>query len=108
MPEPNRAEKKKKLVLRRDFLTGSSAAIAAGALSVCVPESAAAVPQVSAPSYAASSGYLVYDIRSSGMRLHSPGILTTLPCPCAVNASLLFAFKTARPAHVTWSLITET
>jgi protein NrfC len=63
MPEPKKEEKKKNLILRRNFLAGSGAAIAAGALSVCVPEPAAAAPQVTAPSYAASSGYLVYDSR---------------------------------------------
>jgi protein NrfC len=67
MPETNKAQKKEKLLLRRDFLAGSSAAIAAGALSVCVPQSAAAVAQAPAPaarfSYAASKGYLVYDSR---------------------------------------------
>ena len=60
MPEPDKAEKKKKLVLRRDFLAGSSAALAAGALSICAPESPAAAAEQTAPapslSYAASSG----------------------------------------------------
>jgi protein NrfC len=54
--------------LRRDFLVGSGAAIAAGALSVCVSESAATgLAQTIAPAaklaYAASTGYLVYDSR---------------------------------------------
>jgi protein NrfC len=67
MPELDKAEKKKKLILRRDFLAGSSAAIAAGALRICVPESPATAAEQTAPaadlSYAASSGYLVYDSR---------------------------------------------
>jgi protein NrfC len=55
---------KKKLILRRDFL--SSAAIVAGALSIHAPAAPAAWPQSSPAtgrSYAASSGYLVYDSR---------------------------------------------
>jgi protein NrfC len=56
------AEKK---LLRRDFLAGSSVAAAAGALTVCAAGSAADVfGQGSAgKSYAASTGYLVYDSR---------------------------------------------
>jgi protein NrfC len=57
---------KRTRVLRRDFLVGSGAAIAAGALSVCVPEAAATPfqPAEAKPSYpAASTGYLVYDSR---------------------------------------------
>ena len=55
---------KKKRMLRRDFL--GSAALAAGALSVYAPESAAAALQQKSPSgnsYPASGGYLVYDSR---------------------------------------------
>jgi len=68
MAESKKAEGKKKTVLRRDFLVGSGAALAAGALSVCAAESAAVVlAQTSASgtkiSYAASTGYLVYDSR---------------------------------------------
>jgi protein NrfC len=67
MAEPDKAQEKKKLVLRRDFLAGGSAAIAAGALSICAPELPATAAEQSAPaasrSYAASAGYLVYDSR---------------------------------------------
>ena len=42
MAESKKAEGKKK-VLRREFLTGSGAALAAGALAVSATESAAAV-----------------------------------------------------------------
>jgi protein NrfC len=49
-----------KPVLRREFLVGSGAAIAAGALGVCATEPAA---QAAAPSYAESTGYIVYDSR---------------------------------------------
>jgi len=66
MAEFEKAAGKKKRVLRRDFLVGSGAAIAAGALGVCAPESAGALTQTTPeakPSYAASSGYLVYDSR---------------------------------------------
>jgi ferredoxin len=68
MAESNKAGDKKKSVARRDFLTGSGAAIAAGALGVCAPDSVAAVMTQTAapatkPSYAASTGYLVHDSR---------------------------------------------
>jgi len=56
---------KKKLILRRDFL--SSAAVAAGALSIhtaAVPAAAwQQTPAAASRSYAASRGYLVYDSR---------------------------------------------
>jgi protein NrfC len=65
MAESKKAPGKK--YLRREFLVGSGAAIAAGALSVSTPESAAALTQAAAPaaktSYEASTGYLVYDSR---------------------------------------------
>lgn len=68
MAESMKAEAKKKTVLRRDFLAGTGAAIAAGALAVTATESAAAVltpstAQDAKPSYAASTGYIVYDSR---------------------------------------------
>jgi protein NrfC len=68
MAESTKADVKKKTVLRRDFLAGSGAAIAAGALAVSATESAAAVltqpiAQDAKPSYAASTGYIVYDSR---------------------------------------------
>lgn len=68
MAESKKAGSKTKSVLRRDFLAGSGAAIAAGALGICAPESVAAeLSQTATPatklSYAASAGYLVYDSR---------------------------------------------
>jgi protein NrfC len=66
MAEQEKSGGKSKSILRRDFLTGSGAAIAAGALSVCTPESMAAPSaQTQKPnvSYAPSSGYIVYDSR---------------------------------------------
>jgi protein NrfC len=66
MVEFEKAAGKKKRVLRRDFLVGSGAAIAAGALGVCAPKSAAALAQTTPeakPSYAPSTGYIVYDSR---------------------------------------------
>ena len=56
MADSNKAESKQKKVLRRDFLTGSGAAIAAGALAVTATESAAAVltPQAAKPAPATS------------------------------------------------------
>ena len=56
-------EKKKRAVLRRDFLVGGGAAIAAGALTVCAPESAAAMAPAAKVSYEPSAGYIVYDSR---------------------------------------------
>jgi protein NrfC len=57
----------KKSVLRRDFLVGSGAAIAAGALAACTAESAAAALVTTEPaakvSYEPSTGYIVYDSR---------------------------------------------
>ncbi len=66
MAESRKAEGKKKSVLRREFLVGSGAAIAAGALAAYTPESAkAAFTQTTGakPTYAASTGYIVYDSR---------------------------------------------
>jgi protein NrfC len=68
MAESVKAEIKNKKVLRRDFLTGSGAALAAGALAVTATESAAAVltpaaPQEAKQSLAPSTGYIVYDSR---------------------------------------------
>lgn len=60
MAESKKAEGKAKKVLRRDFLTGSGAVIAAGAIGICAPESAQAAADVS---YPASTGYIVYDSR---------------------------------------------
>jgi protein NrfC len=50
-------------VLRRDFLVGSGTALAAGALTVFVPESANAAPAPAAATYEPSAGYIVYDSR---------------------------------------------
>jgi protein NrfC len=68
MAESVKAENKNKKVLRRDFLAGSGAALAAGALAVTASESTAAVlmpaaPQEAKQSFAASTGYIVYDSR---------------------------------------------
>ncbi len=66
MAESKEAEVKKKKVLRREFLVGGGTAIAAGALAVYTPESAAAAFTQTAgakPAYAASAGYIVYDSR---------------------------------------------
>ena len=68
MAEYSKAGDKKKSILRRDFLAGSGAAIAAGALVVRAPESLAIASTQTAgpgakPSYAASTGYLVHDSR---------------------------------------------
>ncbi len=65
MAESKKAGDKKKSVLRRDFLLGGSAAIAAGALGAYAPNSTAAVlaETTAKPSYPASTGYLVYDSR---------------------------------------------
>jgi protein NrfC len=49
-------------VLRRDFLVGGGTALAAGALTVLVPESADAAPAASV-TYEPSTGYIVYDSR---------------------------------------------
>jgi protein NrfC len=64
MAESEKASGKNKKVLRRDFLAGGGAAIAAGALAVCAPVSAdASVQAKAAASYATSTGYIVYDSR---------------------------------------------
>jgi len=59
-------KKEKRRVARREFLTGSGAAIAAGALTVCASEAAAFTQSASQSkmSYALSTGYLVYDSRT--------------------------------------------
>jgi protein NrfC len=61
MNRPKTGEDKKKKVLRRDFLVGSGTAIAAGALTICVPESATAA--AAKVTYEQSKGYVVYDSR---------------------------------------------
>jgi protein NrfC len=64
MAEPRKAGDKRKVVQRRDFLVGSGAALAAGALGVCATEPAAALTQSPVKvEYAASTGYIVYDSR---------------------------------------------
>jgi protein NrfC len=66
MAESTKAESTRKKVLRREFLTGSGAAIAAGALAMTATESAAfaqSSAQGAKPSYAPSTGYIVYDSR---------------------------------------------
>ena len=66
MAEFEKAAGNKRRVLRRDFLVGSGDALAAGALGVCAPKSAAALEQTTPeakPSYAQSTGYIVYDSR---------------------------------------------
>jgi protein NrfC len=67
MAESKKAETKKNGVLRREFLTGGGAAIAAGVLGVCASEPIAAAQTPTAKpavqSYAPSTGYIVYDSR---------------------------------------------
>jgi protein NrfC len=66
MAESMKAEKNKKKVLRREFLAGSGAAIAAGALAMGTTESvllARPPAQASKPPFEASKGYIVYDSR---------------------------------------------
>jgi protein NrfC len=60
MAESERPEDKKKKMDRRQFLVGSSAALAAGALSAGLPSTAEASDK---KSYPESRGYLVYDSR---------------------------------------------
>jgi len=55
-------EDKKKSILRRDFLVGGGTAIAAGALTICAPESVTAAPAANV-TYEQSKGYIVYDSR---------------------------------------------
>lgn len=52
-------------VLRRDFLLGGGTALAAGALTVCVPESMATAQETAAArtAHMPSTGYVVYDSR---------------------------------------------
>src|SRR5512136_3076434 len=66
MAESKTGENKKKRILRREFLVGSGTAIAAGALTVCTPESTALAepaPAAASTSYEPSTGYIVYDSR---------------------------------------------
>jgi protein NrfC len=67
MAEFKKAENKDRSVLRRDFLSGAGAAVAAGALAVYTPESAGAASSAGASAakvtYAESTGYIVYDSR---------------------------------------------
>jgi protein NrfC len=65
MAESEKAQGKKKKVLRREFLIGSGTALAAGALTVCGSDSAAFAQSTSESkaSYPLSTGYLVYDSR---------------------------------------------
>jgi protein NrfC len=63
MAESKKAGGANKSVLRRQFLAGGGAAIAAGALGVCAANSAASAlaAPAEAPSYPESAGYIVYD-----------------------------------------------
>jgi protein NrfC len=67
MAESREAGGKEKKVLRREFLVGSGAAIAAGAILVCTNTSTVmALTQSDSPAkpaYPASTGYIVYDSR---------------------------------------------
>jgi protein NrfC len=63
MAESEKAESKRKKVLRREFLTGGGAAVAAGALACASGSAAAALAPQQKISYEASKGYLVYDSR---------------------------------------------
>jgi protein NrfC len=58
------AEDKSKKFMRRDFLAGSGAAMAAGALTACTSGAAAnAFAEAATKTIAPSTGYLVYDSR---------------------------------------------
>jgi len=65
MAESKKAGGEKKRVPRREFLVGSGAALAAGALAVGIPGTSKASASTSdgKGSYAASTGYIVYDSR---------------------------------------------
>jgi protein NrfC len=66
MADSMKAGEKKKALKRRDFITGSGAAIAAGAAAICIAEPSAALAQGKPPAgaaYLASAGYVVYDSR---------------------------------------------
>ncbi len=63
MDDSKKAGDRKKALLRRDFLAGGGAAIAAGVLTAGVPVASAAPASDGKVSYAASAGYLVYDSR---------------------------------------------
>jgi protein NrfC len=65
MAESRKAGSNKKEVLRRDFLRGSGAVLAAGTLGVGVSEipCAAAAQAEATKSYPKSTGYIVYDSR---------------------------------------------
>jgi protein NrfC len=64
MAESEKADSKKR-VHRREFLVGSGAALAGGALAVGVPgvSATAAFPADTKATYPASTGYIVYDSR---------------------------------------------
>ena len=61
MPDSQKPEDKKKRIDRRQFLVGSGAALAAGALATSIPNAAKTAPEKA--SYPKSEGYLVYDSR---------------------------------------------
>lgn len=61
MAEPEKPGDRKKKINRREFLVGSGAAIASGALAAGVPGSAEAAAKKT--SYPRSKGYIVYDSR---------------------------------------------
>jgi protein NrfC len=67
MAKSKNADREKATVLRREFLLGGGAAIAAGALGVCAAQPTTTTLAESSPvasqSYASSTGYIVYDSR---------------------------------------------
>lgn len=63
MADCKKAGENKKAFKRREFLAGSGAALAAGALAASVPGTSAAAAPQGKVSYPASAGYIVYDSR---------------------------------------------
>ncbi len=95
MGEPNKAANEKNPISRRDFLVGSSAAIAAGTFSVCPTKSLAATLKVDAYSHISPPRY------TDALRKDYPGFYKTLrTCPPLYDLPERFRIMDSYPGVV--------
>ena len=103
MAETTKPDGKEKKVLRRDFLTGSGTAIAAGALAVCAPGSVATAlaqeTSAAKPPAEPSRGYIVYDSRLyAGSAFPRSAFRTVRPAPVISMRRTAMSEESTRPS----------